>query len=104
MYTEGISILVAENMKREQKILTTKSKSVKQCFTRFRHGRSWCRGGSGGARDSQLFFGYAVTGMFSKIHSTEDRYIIRVRISSSGILPFQIYWSVPCDHALDFRR
>ena len=68
MYTEGISILVAENMKREQKILTTKSKSVKQCFTRFRHGRSWCRGGSGGARDSQLFFGYVITGMFSKIH------------------------------------
>ena len=28
--------------------------------------RSWCRGGSGGTRDSQLFGGY-VTGIFSKI-------------------------------------
>jgi len=26
--------------------------------------RSWCRGGSGGARDSQLFFGYVITGIF----------------------------------------
>ena len=45
--------------------------------------RSWCRGGSGGARDSQLFFGYVITKIFSKIHldiitsntSTEQHFI-----------------------------
>ena len=42
--------------------------------------RSWCRGESGGARDSQLFFRCAVTKIFSKIHldvtatTTEDHY------------------------------
>ena len=28
--------------------------------------RSWCREGSDGARDSQLFFGYAISGIFKK--------------------------------------
>ena len=50
--------------------------------------QTWCRGGSGGARDSQLFFGYILTGIFSKIHldiatmttttTTEEHYIIRI--------------------------
>ena len=47
--------------------------------------RSWCRGGSGGARDSQLFWGYFITGILSKIHldittttTTEEHFIIRI--------------------------
>ena len=48
--------------------------------------RSRGLGGSGGARDSQLFLGYVITGMFSEIHlnmtistTTEEHYIIRLK-------------------------
>ena len=45
--------------------------------------RSWYRGGSGGARESQLFFGYVITKMFSNILSdisftTDEHYIIKI--------------------------
>ena len=52
--------------------------------------RSCCRGGSGGARDSQLCFRYVITGIFSKIHlditiittttTTEEHYIVRIHV------------------------
>ena len=49
--------------------------------------RSRGLGESGGARESQLFLGYVITGMFSKIHlditltttTTEEYYIIRTK-------------------------
>ena len=47
--------------------------------------RSWCRGGSGGAREPQLFFGYVITKILSYIHldiitttNTEEYCIIRI--------------------------
>ena len=50
--------------------------------------RSRSLGGSGGARESQLFWGYVMTRMFSKIHldiittiittNTEGHYVIRI--------------------------
>ena len=57
--------------------------------------RSWCRGESGGARESHLFFGYIITGTFSKIHldmtittttttTTEEHYTTR-RIKETTI-------------------
>ena len=55
--------------------------------------RLWCRGGSGGARESPLFFGYGITiFFFSKIHldtiitinttTAEQHYLIRILRSS----------------------
>ena len=58
--------------------------------------RSWCRGESGGARESHLFFGYIITGTFSNIHldmtitttttttTTEEHYTTR-RIKETTI-------------------
>ena len=48
--------------------------------------RSWCRWGSDGDRDSQLFFVCVIAGFFSRIHldiittttTTEQHYIIRI--------------------------
>ena len=69
--------------------------------------RSWCRGGSGGARNSQLFFGYVITGIFSKLHldiitiitiiiTTEENNIIRIRCS-----PLLLYVLSKYDHGGD---
>ena len=59
--------------------------------------RSWCRGVSGGARDSQLFFGYVTTEILSKMQldvitttTTEEHYIIRI-LKPTTDMPYNIY-------------
>ena len=57
--------------------------------------RPWCRGGSGGGRDSQLFLGDVITGMFSKIYldiiiitntTTEEHDITRIVLTLPSVL------------------
>jgi len=71
--------------------------------------RSWCRVGSGSARQSRCLPGRAGTGLFSKIHldiiiittTTEQHYIIRIAMkvmpgsNTKGIFVFgRVGWEV----------
>ena len=55
--------------------------------------RSRGPGGSGGARDSQLFLGYIITGMFSEIHLdmfTTEEHLYKIRIKKTSAVRSRI--------------